>query len=209
MQLQERIAGKLLLANRWSAEGLVPRGEFERYREQFLHDCVKGWRLKEEIVLDDHIKLVFADQKPLWLRPVALLLPDTKKNLVVDTGVTRALDKLFGLNGPPAALITIGVDDGASNPVAGTTNSTAGSTNRRLVAFASNSRAAKVVTNSGAFTQANANFVHKRLFLSAAAAGTTDAANDLAAMTNVFTLDFTGFSSFSQTYTTTYTGAGS
>lgn len=178
--------------NFWTARLIVDRGEFERIGWEFLRDGVVGWEAREERI-GDLVQVRFAP----------------KPNLVVDTGVTRSLDKLFGIGGPPAALATIGVDDGASNPVAGTTNSTAGSSNRRLVSFGTPSRAAKVVTASGTFTNSNSNFVHKRLFLSAAAAGTTDAAGDLAAMTNVFTIDLTGFSSFSQTYSATYTGAGS
>lgn len=136
------------------------------------------------------------------------LLP--KKNLVVDSGIQRSLDKLVGRNGPPTNVITMGVDDGASNPVAGTTNSTAGSTNRRLVSFdATPGRTGQVLSILGTFTQANVSFVMKRLFLSAAAAGTTDGAGDLYSMTNVFTIDFTAFATWSLTFTATVSGVGS
>jgi hypothetical protein len=78
-----------------------------------------------------------------------------------------------------------------------------------LLSFGTPTRSSKTVSASGTFTKANSNFVHKRLFLSAAAAGTTDSAGDLAAMTSVFTIDLTPFSDFSQVYTAQYTGAGS
>lgn len=131
------------------------------------------------------------------------------KNLVVDSGIQRSLDKLVGRNGPPGNVITMGVDDGVSNPVAGTTSSTAGSTNRRLVNFdATPGRTANVLTMDGTFTQASVSFIMKRLFLSAAAAGTSDSAGDLYSMTNVFTIDFTSFSVWSLTFTATVTGIG-
>ena len=205
MDLNPFNAGREKHGCRWKADAIVPRSEWDKYQKEFLNDGLKGWKLRYAYTYKDCVALDFIDDRfgaGLWL-------PETKKNLVVNSGVNRSLDRLFGLSGPPTALITIGVDDGASNPVAGTTSSSAGSTNRRLVAFATNSRSSQVVSNSGAFTKANSNFVHKRLFLSAAAAGTSDVANDLAAMTNVFTIDLTGFSDFTQTYSTTYTGAGS
>lgn len=118
--------------------------------------------------------------------------------------------RLFAIGGPPAAVATMGVDDGTTNPVAGTSQSTPTSTNRRLIAFDSTATyASPTVTAAGTYTQANANFVHKRLFLSNNAAGTTDAAATLYAMTNVFTVDLTAFSTFSVTYTATTTGTGS
>lgn len=134
-----------------------------------------------------------------------------KKNLVVDVGIQRSLDRLFNRNGPPGPVITIGIDNGASNPTSATTSSTTGSTSRRLVALVNLSRTGNVISCEGTFTQANANFIYKRLFLSAAAAGTTDAAGDLYSMTNAFTHDnVTGapFSTWSQTYQATVTGVG-
>lgn len=135
------------------------------------------------------------------------LLP--KKNLVVDSGIQRSLDRLVGRNGPPGVVQTMGVDDGASNPVAGTTSSSAGSSNRRLVSFATPGRTGNVLSMDGTFTQANVSFVMKRLFLSAAAAGTTDSAGDLYSMTDAFSIDFTSFSTWSITFTATVTGVGS
>lgn len=182
--------------NIWTAKLSLPLDEFNKYGEEFLQDGILGWKPNKIILSGDQAILMFPAQK----------------NLVVNTGINRSLDRLFGIGGPPAAPSTIGVDDGASNPVAGTTSSSAGSTNRRLVSFGTPSRTNQVVTASGTFTKtggAASNFVHKRLFISAAAAGTTDASGDLAAMTNVFTIDLTGFSDFSQTYSLTYTGAGS
>ena len=137
-----------------------------------------------------------------------LLLPNP--NLVVSSGVHISLDRLFAISGPPTQVRSMGVDDGAANPVAGTTDSTAGSTNRRIVLFdATPTRTALVVSALGTFTQATVAFTIKRLFLSKAAAGTTDSAGDLYAMTDVFTLDLSAFTTWSQTFEADVTGAGS
>jgi hypothetical protein len=133
----------------------------------------------------------------------------SEPNLVVDSGVQNSLDRNFGL---PAGgtVITMGVDNGASNPVAGTTNSTAGSTSRRLVTFDSTPvRTGLQMSCIGVFTQATVNFIMKRLFLSTASAGTTDSADDLYAMTNVFTMDLTSFTTWSQTFEALVNGTGS
>lgn len=178
--------GTLTFANRWRSVLRVPSDELT---DRWL-DSVDGWEVEQ------------VDEGVVYFLP--------KKNLVVNTGVNRSLDRLFAISGPPGAVITMGVDDGASNPVAGTTDSTSGSTNRRLVSFDSTpTRSSQTVSASGTFTQATVSFVMKRLFLSAAAAGTTDSSGDLVAMTNVFTMDLTSFSSWSQTFTAEYTGSGS
>lgn len=138
-------------------------------------------------------------------------------NLVVDVGVQRSLDRLFGISGPPAALETMGVDDGTTNPAADSLSSTngnsgtdTGSTNRRLITYDSTpSRTANVVTADGTFTQATVSFTMKRLFLSEEEAGTTDADGTLYAMTNVFTMDLSVFTTWSQTFSADVTGAGS
>ncbi len=135
-----------------------------------------------------------------------------KKNLVVDSGVQRSLDRLFAINGPPGALVRMGVDNGASNPVAGTTQS--GANTKTLLAFdATPSRTANVVTAARTFTNSNVNFIMKRLFLSAHTADITnstsaDTAGTLYSMTNVFTIDFTGITSWSLVFSATVTGAG-
>lgn len=153
---------------------------------------------------------VFGSSMPEMVE-VAIVSFPPKSNLVVDVGVQRSLDRLFNRNGPPGPVITIGIDNGASNPVAGTTSSTAGSTSRRLVALVNLTRTGNVISAEGTFTNVNANFIYKRLFFSAAAAGTTDAAGDLYSMTNAFTHDnVTGapFSTWSETFQGTVTGVG-
>lgn len=184
--------GKLDSNVRWTARLEVPPEELRAsYRSGALHDAIKGWNAQVDLA-----------------RGLARLMPEP--NLVVNSGIQRSLDRLFSINGPPAALQTIGVDDGAANPVAGTTSSSAGSAARRLVAFSPTpTRAGQVVTATGTFTQANVAFIMKRLFLSAAAAGTADAAGDLYAMTNVFTMDLTAFTTWSQTFEAEVTGTGS
>jgi len=190
MNIQPMKAGGETHANVWSHTLKVDPGEWQKLRKDYLATC--GW--------DEANEELQGDQMIVTMR---------KKNLVVDSGVTNSLDFQFGI-GTPSAALTVGVDDGVSNPVAGTTNSTAGSTNRRLVAFDSTpTRASLVVSASGTFTQANVSFVIKRLFLSRATAGTTDSAGDLIAMTDVFTHDNTPFTAWDATYTLEYTGAGS
>ena len=187
-------AGVMTVSNQWRGKLTVPIDEWLRYMYEFLRDGLEGWDIQSQSLTTDIAEIIF--------------LP--KKNLVVNSGVNRSLDRLFAISGPPGAAITMGVDDGASNPVAGTNDSTSGSTNRRLVAFDSTpTRSAQTVSADGTFTDSTVSFVMKRLFLSAASAGTTDASGDLVAMTNVFTMDLSPFTSWSQTFTTEYTGAGS
>lgn len=187
-------AGFIGFSNQWRGKLVVDPHEWAKYGQGFQNDGLSGWNIATANRVGDQQIVVF----------------DAKKNLVVDSGVHRSLDRLFGIGGPPAAVATMGVDDGTANPVAATDDSTSGSTNRRLVAFdATPTRASKTVSADGTFTNSTVSFTMKRLFLSAAAAGTTDSAGDLVAMTNVFTMDLSGFSTWSQTFTTEYTGAGS
>jgi len=139
-----------------------------------------------------------------------VLLP--KPNLVVDSGVQRALDRLFAINSTPGALLRLGVDNGASNPVAGTTQS--GANTKTLLTFDSTpTRSSNVVTATRTFTNSNVNFAMKRLFLSANTVDitnstTADTAGTLYSMTNVFTIDFTGLTSWSAVFAATVTGVG-
>lgn len=176
----------------WTASlKLRPSELREARRRGWLRRGLKGWTVD-----------VDAKAGVVTFRP--------KPNLVVDAGVQRALDRLFNRNGPPSAVITMGVDDGTTNPVAGSTSSSASSTARRLVAFdATPGRTGNVISCQGTFTNGNVSFVMKRLFLSAAAAGTSDAAGDLYSMTNVFTIDLTAFSVWTMVFTATVTGTGS
>lgn len=68
------------------------------------------------------------------------------------------------------------------------------------------SRTGSQVSAGATFTNANVSFVMQRLFLNVS---TTDAAGNLYAMTNVFTINMTGFSSWSQSFTPTITFTGS
>lgn len=185
-------AGQLTNANRWRSTLLVNTEEWNDLESKFRSECLDGWDIESVTDMGEKSKVLFK----------------AKKNLVVDAGVQNALDRLYGIGGGP--LITMGVDDGASNPIAGTASSSAGSTNRRLVAFdAAPVRTGLTVSSEGTFTDSNVSFVMKRLFLSRAAAGTTDTTGDLYAMTNVFTIDLTSFATWSQTFEATTTGSGS
>ena len=179
------------IKNKWTGLLKVDQYELEKAIKAGWHiDGIEGWILKQ--IGEGEI----------------LFLP--KPNLVVNSGLNIALDRLFSISGPPSAVGTVGVDDGSSNPSASTSSSTAGSTNRRLVALdATATRTNQTVSSSGTFTNSNVSFIMKRLFLSKATAGTTDSAGDLIAMTNVFSIDLTSFSSWNQTFTTQLTATGS
>lgn len=154
----------------------------------------------------------------------------SKPNLVVNTGVQRSLDKLFGITGTPSIpagdVIRIGVDNGTTNPVAASRSSDqgggtdTGSSSQTLRTFnAAATRTNNVVTASGTFNDTTTGgigavgFIMKRLFLSAHTANITnttsaDAQDTLYSMTNVFTIDFTAISTWSLVFTATVTGAG-
>ncbi len=160
----------------------------------------------------------------------AILLP--MKNLVVNAGVQRSLDKLFGITGTPAIpagnVVRMGVDNGsgATNPAAGSLSSDAGggsdtgSSSQTLRTFdGTPTRTNNVVTSLGTFNDTTTagigavGFIMKRLFLSAHTANITnttsaDAASTLYSMTNLFTIDFTGISTWSLIFSATVTGAG-
>ncbi len=177
--------GKEASRVRWTGLLQVEPAELDRaVRNGWLADGVDGW---------------YAD--PAIREGKVVLLP--KPNLVVDVGVQRSLDRLFNI-GTPGPVDSMGVDDGTTNPTAATGNS--GATNKRIQAFdAAPTRSGRVVSASSTFTQATVAFVMRRLFLSS---GTADAAGSLYAMTNVFSIDLTSFSSWSQTFTAQITGAG-
>lgn len=156
-------------------------------------------------------------------------------NLVVSCGAARSLDRLFNISGGTGVTVQaaltqevarIGVDNGTTNPVAASVSSDAGggadtgSSTQTLRTFNSTAtRASLVVSASGTFNDPTTGgigavgFAMKRLFLSAHNANITnttaaDAANTLYSMTNVFTIDFTGISTWSLVFTATVTGAG-
>lgn len=185
-------AGGSQVSNVWKGSLTVEKSEWHKMYREFTSDGLIGWNIHTVEDNGDTVRVLYAP----------------KKNLVVDSGVQNGLDRVYGLGGAP--LITMGVDDGASNPNSSTSSSTAGSSNRRLVTFDNTPvRTTNTVSSEGTFTNSNVNFVMKRLFLSKAAAGTTDSAGDLYAMTDVFAIDLSPFSSWSQTFEATTTGSGS
>lgn len=159
-------------------------------RHDWHRDGLVGWHLRH---VDEATGLVLLAPKP---------------NLVVNSGINRRLDRLFGIGGPPAAVDSMGVDNGTANPGASTDRSADGnSTSRTILAFDSTAtRSNQVVSCVRTFTNSNVAFTMKRLFLSA---GTGDAAGTLHSMTNVFTMDLSAFSTWSQTFTAQVTGTGS
>ena len=156
------------------------------------------------------------------------LLP--KPNLVVNPGVQRSLDKLFGITGTPSIpagnVVRMGVDNGTTNPVAASRSSDqgsgadTGSSSQTLAAFDSTpTRSSNVVTSVRTFNDTTTGgigavgFIMKRLFLSAHTANITnttsaDTQDTLYSMTNVFTIDFTSIATWSLVISATVTGAG-
>lgn len=162
-----------------------------------------------------------------------ILLP--KPNLVVQVGVARSLDRLFQISGGSGVsplnsltqeVVRIGVDNGTTNPTATSVSSNTGggtdtgSSTQTLRTFNSAAtRASLVVSATGTFNDTTTagigavGFAMKRLFLSAHTANitnTTSADSDgtLYSMTDVFTVDFTGITTWSANFTATVTGAG-
>lgn len=175
----------------WTGRLSVPPEELRDVLNRgWLMDGLSGWAID---ALD-------AARGKLVLAP--------KPNLVVNSGINRRLDRLFGIGGPPAVVDSMGVDNGTVNPSATTDRSADGnSTSRTILAFDSTAtRSSQVVSCVRTFTNATVAFTMKRLFLSA---GTGDAAGTLHSMTNVFTMDLSAFSTWSQTFTAQVTGTGS
>lgn len=105
---------------------------------------------------------------------------------------------------PSAGTLTLSANASASTV---TTLTFATSTSRTILTMSpAASRTGEQVTAGVTFTNSNVNFVMKRLFLNTS---TTDAAGNLYACTNVFTIDLTSFSSWSQSFTPTITASGS
>lgn len=180
----------------WSGSLVVPDlTEWERaLRDGFIQDGIEGWDAR------------ITGEGRLALAPIP--------NLVTNSGINMRLDRLFAIGGPPAAVTKMGVDNGASNPVAGTDASGASNTKTIIGFDATATRSAQVVSAVGTFTNSTVNFTMKRLFLSNNASTltnstTADTAGSLHSMTNVFTLDLSAFSTWSQTFTAQVTGTGS
>ncbi len=168
------------------------------------------WRGVVTIPRFDRKKAIIEGWNVTETRDGFILLP--KPNLVVDSGVQAALDRLFSINGPPGAVVRLGMDNSASNPVAGTTQS--GANTKTLLTFDSTAtRSSNIVTATRTFTNSNVNFIMKRLFLSRHTADITnstsaDTAGTLYSMTLPFTIDFTGIATWSAVFAATVTGAG-
>lgn len=126
----------------------------------------------------------------------------TRRNAFVNTGLNITLDRLFGLNGPPAAIDHIGASSDATAVTAATT--TLGGT-VSIKALSSPSRSSQTVTAGATFTQADITFaVHKVGLLNTA----TDAGTGLldviggsgsAPYDKPFTIDLTTAGSFNLT----------
>lgn len=185
-------AGKANASVWWQAWLTVDAHELDRaLRAGWARDGVDGWRVERRAPGQ------------------VLLLP--KPNLVVSSGVRRGLHKTFGITTVDAQTLfvdSIGVDNGTGTPTSTTALSGDGtSTSRTIIAMSpAATETSNVVSVGGTFTQATVSFVMKRLFLNRS---TTDATGNLHSMTNPFTIDLTGFSSWSQAFTATITGTGS
>jgi hypothetical protein len=185
-------AGKADASVWWTGSLAVDPSELARaLKAGWAQDGVAGWRVEQ--------------------RGPGRILFLPKPNLVVDSGVTRSQDRTFGITTTDAQTVivdSIGVDNGTVNPTGTTALSADGnSTSRTLIAMSpAATRAGKIVSAGGTFTQANVAFPMKRLFLNKT---TTDASGNLHSMTNVFTIDLTTFSTWQQAFTATVTGTGS
>lgn len=183
-------AGKEMSSVKWNGVVTMPPSDMERVIAA-PQNYIEGWKVSEK-----DGKLILAPEG----------------NLVVDSGVQASLDRVFAINGPPGAIVRVGVDNGASAPVAGTTQS--GANTKTLLTFDSTpTRSSNVVTATRTFTNSNVNFIMKRLFLSRHTADITnstsaDTAGTLHGMTGVFTIDFTALSSWSAVFAATVTGVG-
>ncbi|MFA6125475.1 hypothetical protein [Sphingomonas sp.] len=162
-----------------------------------------------------------------------ILLP--KKNLVVQIGVARSLDRLFQISGGSGVsplnsltqeVVRIGVDNGTTNPTGTSVSSNTGggtdtgaSTQTLRTFNSAATRASLVVSATGTFNDATTGgigavgYAMKRLFLSAHTANITnttaaDSDGTLYSMTNVFTVDFTSIATWSANFSATVTGAG-
>jgi hypothetical protein len=183
-------SGKASSAVRWFGIGRVDPGELDReLRRGWAQECVSGW----DLVVDRALGSI-------------ILLP--KPNLTTNSGVDRIAQRLASIGGPAAAMDSMGVDNGTTNPGASTDRSADGfSTLRTILAFDSTATYSRPVLSCvRTYTNSTVAFPMKRLFLSA---GTGDAAGTLVSMTNVFTVDLTAFSSWSQTFTAQMTFTGS
>lgn len=233
MNIHPRDTGKEASNVRWSGVVSLPSDDLRAIlRARLLPERAahrgdlllrRAQRLLGRLPAQDLIDGWFLECRPgdgqIILRP--------RPNLVVDVGVTGALDRNFNIGGPPNAVQRIGMDNGTTNPVAASVSSDAGggadtgSSTQTLRTFDSTAtRTAKVVTASGTFNDPTTGgigavgFVQKRLFLSRHAANITnttsaDAANSLYSMTAVFTIDFTLINTWSAVFAATVTGAGS
>lgn len=202
-------SGVLTVANPKELQQLTKRRWRGLRRSKWIGEVEKHW----DLTINPETGTVILHAKP---------------NLVVGDGVRRSLDRLFAINATPAALTRIGVDNGTTNPIDASVSSDVGSgadtgsssqTLRTFDSAATRVGASKVVTAVGTFNDVTTGgigavgFIMKRLFLSAHIANVTnttssDAANSLYSMTNVFTIDFTSISTWSLVFSATVTGSG-
>ena len=90
-----------------------------------------------------------------------------RPNGVVTTGLQLALDRLFGLNGPPAALSHLYASADDQTVTLATTNidPAGGATGFAAKAFTENSRSGTTVTAGALFTQADIAFIVRKVGL--------------------------------------------
>src|SRR3990167_1683648 len=119
-------------------------------------------------------------------------------NLVVNVGLQLSADRTFGIGGPPAAVAAMGVTSDAGAAAAGDTRlDIGGDDDVTVLAFdATATRSGQVVSAARTFTQANANFVHRKIGM---LNGTTDGTSTLYNAISAFTIDLVGLT-FSITY---------
>lgn len=217
--IRERVQGWDVLSGKLSVDTL---------RNPEVRKFLRGW--KDHKLLRHAIRPTPHGTDRHVLAPGELfLLP--KPNLVVNTGVQRSLDKMFGISGTPSIpagnVVRMGVDNGTTAPASGSRSSDqgngttdTGSSSQTLAAFdATPTRSNNIVTSVRTFNDVTTGgigavgFAMKRLFLSAHTANITnttsaDAQDTLVSMTGVFTIDFTGISTWTIVFSATYTGAG-
>lgn len=208
--LRAAIRAGLLPERSLSRADLFKRGAQRLLGKAPEHDPIEGW---------------FFDVRP----GDGQIILHQRPNLVVDNGVYTSLERLAGINGPPAALSRMGWDNGTVNPAAATALSADGnSTTRTLAPFDStpvrgSGATAKQLTFVRTFTDnagtvpdslGRCNFVLKRLFLTRhtaniTSAATADTSGTLYSMTNAGTIDYNAISAtWSATFSALLTGAG-
>lgn len=131
-----------------------------------------------------------------------------RRNAFVNLGLEITLDRLFNLGGPaPGAISHIGVTDDTTAVTATTTEIDAGNAaNTTLLPVTNASRTDQTAGAEAEFTDGNANHVYKKVgFFNTSADDGTGLINVIGGggsspYNESFTVDFTGASTFAQTF---------